>query len=109
VNTLIENGRLVKYMQDKHNARLAGFEPTGNGRRESYAHLPMPRMTNTYMLPGNSDPAEILASLDKGVYAVHFGGGPVDIAAGRCVFSTNEPYRVENGTIQHPETAASLF
>lgn len=109
LNTLIENGRLVKYMQDKHNARLAGLAPTGNGRRESYAHLPMPRMTNTYMLPGESDPAEILASLDKGLYAVNFGGGQVDITSGRFVFSTNEAYWVENGKIQYPVKGATLM
>lgn len=109
LNTLIENGRLVKYMQDKHNAHLAGLAPTGNGRRESYAHLPMPRMTNTYMLPGESDPAEILASLDKGLYAVNFGGGQVDITSGRFVFSTNEAYWVENGKIQYPVKGATLM
>ncbi len=108
-NTLIENGRLVKYMQDKHNARLAGFAPTGNGRRESYAHLPMPRMTNTYMLPGESTPEEILASLDRGLYAVNFGGGQVDITSGRFVFSTNEAYWVENGKIQYPVKGATLI
>ncbi len=74
-NTLIENGKLVGYMQDKTNARLMGVAPTGNGRRESYAHLPMPRMTNTYMLPGESDPQDIIASLDRGIYAVNFAGG----------------------------------
>ena len=109
VNTLIENGRLVKYMQDKHNARLAGYTPTGNGRRESYAHLPMPRMTNTYMLPGESEPEEILASLDKGLYAVNFGGGQVDITSGRFVFSTSEAYWVENGKIQYPVKGATLM
>jgi len=109
VNTLIENGRLVKYMQDKHNARLSGNAVTGNGRRESYSYLPMPRMTNTYMLPGESEPEEILASLDKGLYAVNFGGGQVDITSGRFVFSTSEAYWVENGKIQYPVKGATLM
>lgn len=108
-NTLIENGRLVNYMQDKHNARLMGRALTGNGRRESYSYLPMPRMTNTYMLPGESEPEEILASLDKGLYAVNFGGGQVDITSGRFVFSTSEAYWVENGQIQYPVKGATLM
>lgn len=108
-NTLIENGRLVGYMQDKHNAKLSGYAPTGNGRRESYAHLPMPRMTNTYMLPGESEPEEVLASLDRGLYAVNFGGGQVDITSGRFVFSANEAYWVENGEIQYPVKGATLI
>lgn len=108
-NTLIENGRLVGYMQDKHNARLMGSHPTGNGRRESYSCLPMPRMTNTYMLPGETAPEEILASLDRGLYAVNFGGGQVDITSGRFVFSTSEAYWVENGKIQYPVKGATLM
>jgi TldD protein len=108
-NTLIENGKLVGHMQDKTNARLMGVAPTGNGRRESYAHLPMPRMTNTYMLPGESDPEEILASLDRGIYAVNFGGGQVDITSGRFVFSTSEAYLVEKGKIVCPVKGATLI
>ncbi|EKF74166.1 TldD protein [Alcanivorax hongdengensis A-11-3] len=108
-NTLIEKGKLVGYMQDKTNARLMGVAPTGNGRRESYAHLPMPRMTNTYMLPGESDPEEIVASLDRGIYAVNFGGGQVDITSGRFVFSTSEAYLVEKGKIVCPVKGATLI
>ena len=107
--TLIENGKLVGYMQDKMNARLMGVGLTGNGRRESYAHLPMPRMTNTYMLPGESDPAEIIASLDRGIYAVNMGGGSVDITSGRFVFSTSEAYLVEKGKIVAPVRGATLI
>lgn len=107
--TLIENGRLVGYMQDKLNARLSGHRATGNGRRESYAHLPMPRMTNTYMLPGPHDPGEIVASLERGIYAVNFGGGQVDITSGRFVFSTSEAYLVENGRIVAPVRGATLI
>ena len=108
-NTLIENGKLVGYMQDKTNARLMGVSPTGNGRRESYAHLPMPRMTNTYMLPGETHPEEIVASLDRGIYAVNFGGGQVDITSGRVVFSTTEAYLVEKGKIVCPVKGATLI
>ena len=108
-NVLIEKGALTGYMQDKTNARLMGVAPTGNGRRESYAHLPMPRMTNTYMLPGESDPEEILASLDRGIYAVNFGGGQVDITSGRFVFSTSEAYLVEKGKIVCPVKGATLI
>ncbi|EDX89352.1 MULTISPECIES: metalloprotease TldD [unclassified Alcanivorax] len=108
-NTLIENGKLVGYMQDKTNARLMGVAPTGNGRRESYAHLPMPRMTNTYMLPGESDPQDIIASLDRGIYAVNFAGGQVDITSGRFVFSTSEAYLVEKGKIVCPVKGATLI
>lgn len=108
-NTLIENGRLVGFMQDKMNARLMGVEPTGNGRRESYAHLPMPRMTNTYMLPGNDVPEDIIASLDHGIYAVNLGGGSVDITSGRFVFSTSEAYLVEKGKIVCPIKGATLI
>jgi TldD protein len=107
--TLIENGRLVGYMQDKHNARLMGSESTGNGRRESYAHLPMPRMTNTYMLPGEHKAEEIIASVDKGIYAVNFGGGQVDITSGKFVFSTSEAYLIENGKITSPVKGATLI
>jgi len=108
-NTLIENGKLVGYMQDKMNARLMGMAPTGNGRRESYAHLPMPRMTNTYMLAGKSDPADIIASLERGIYVVNMGGGSVDITSGRFVFSTSEAYLVEKGKIVAPVRGATLI
>lgn len=107
--TLIENGRLVGYMQDKHNARLMGSQSTGNGRRESYAHLPMPRMTNTYMLPGEHKADEVIASVDKGIYAVNFGGGQVDITSGKFVFSTSEAYLIENGKITRPVKGATLI
>ena len=106
--TLIEDGILAGYMQDKLNARLMGMAPTGNGRRESYAHLPMPRMTNTYMLPGDKDPAEIIASVDKGLYAVNFGGGQVDITSGKFTFSASEAYLIENGKIGRPVKGATL-
>lgn len=107
--TLIENGVLKGYMQDKLNARLMGTQSTSNGRRESFAHLPMPRMTNTYMLAGESDPEEILASVDKGLYAVNFGGGQVDITSGRFVFSLTEAYLIENGRIGAPVKGATLI
>lgn len=107
--TLIEKGKLTAYMQDKHNARLMGTRSTGNGRRESYAHLPMPRMTNTYMLPGESEPEEVIASVDKGLYAVNFGGGQVDITSGKFVFSTSEVYMIEKGKITHPVKGATLI
>lgn len=106
---LIEDGILKGYIQDTHNARLMGVTPTGNGRRESYAHLPLPRMTNTYMIAGQSDPAEILASIDRGIYAVNFGGGQVDITNGKFVFSMSEAYWVENGKIQYPIKGATLI
>jgi TldD protein len=106
---LIENGVLRGYMQDKLNARLMGMAPTGNGRRESYAHLPMPRMTNTYMLAGNMDPQEIVASVDKGLYAVNFGGGQVDITSGKFVFSASEAYLIEKGRIGSPVKGATLI
>lgn len=106
---LIEDGILKGYIQDTHNARLMGVSPTGNGRRESYAHLPLPRMTNTYMLPGSLDPKEILASIDRGIYAVNFGGGQVDITNGKFVFSMSEAYWVENGQIQYPIKGATLI
>ena len=106
---LIENGILTGYMQDKMNARLMGMPETGNGRRESYAHLPMPRMTNTYMLPGESDPGEIIASVERGLYAVNFGGGQVDITSGKFVFSASEAYLIENGRITAPVKGATLI
>ena len=108
-NVLIENGILKGYLQDKMNARLMGTTPTGNGRRESYAHLPMPRMTNTYMLPGNQAPEEIIASVEHGLYAVNFGGGQVDITSGKFVFSANEAYLIENGKITRPVKGATLI
>ena len=107
--TLIEGGKLASYMQDKLNARLMGAKLTGNGRRESFAHLPLPRMTNTYMLPGNSDPAEILASVEHGLYAPNFGGGQVDITSGKFVFSASEAYLVENGKLTVPVKGAMLI
>lgn len=107
--TLIENGVLKGYMQDKLNARLMGEQSTGNGRRESYAHLPMPRMTNTYMLPGNDDPEEIIASVKNGLYAVNFGGGQVDITSGKFVFSASEAYLIENGKVTRPVKGATLI
>jgi len=106
---LIEDGILKGYIQDTHNARLMGVSPTGNGRRESYAHLPLPRMTNTYMMAGTQDPAEILASIERGIYAVNFGGGQVDITNGKFVFSMSEAYWVENGKIQYPIKGATLI
>ena len=107
-NVLIENGVLRGYMQDKMNARLMGVEPTGNGRRESFAHLPMPRMTNTFMLPGAYEPEEIIASVDRGLYAANFAGGQVDITSGRFVFSASEAYLVENGKVTRPVKGATL-
>jgi TldD protein len=106
---LIENGVLKGYMQDRLNAGLMGVAPTGNGRRESYAHLPMPRMTNTYMRAGPHDPAEIIASVKKGLYAVNFGGGQVDITSGNFVFSASEAYLIENGKITRPVKGATLI
>lgn len=107
--TLIENGVLVNYMQDKLNAKLMGMQSTGNCRRESYAHVPMPRMTNTYMLAGNHDPEEIIKSVEKGLYAVNFGGGQVDITSGQFVFSASEAYLIENGKITKPVKGATLI
>jgi TldD protein len=107
--TLIENGRLVGYMQDRLNARLMGVEPTGNGRRESFAHLPMPRMTNTYMLPGKHDPGEIIASVEDGIYAVNFNGGQVDITSGKFVFAASEAYRIKNGKLGAAIKGATLI
>ncbi|WP_341270288.1 metalloprotease TldD [Morganella morganii] len=108
-NILIENGILKGYMQDKLNARLMGVDPTGNGRRESYAHLPMPRMTNTYMLAGETSPEEIIASVKNGLYAPNFGGGQVDITSGKFVFSTSEAYLIEDGKITRPVKGATLI
>ena len=108
-NVLIEDGILVGFMQDRQNARLMGVEPTGNGRRESYAHAPMPRMTNTYMLGGNAKPNDILADLKDGIYAVGFGGGQVDITNGKFVFSCTVAYRVRNGSIVAPVKGATLI
>lgn len=108
-NILIENGILKNYMLDKRNARLMGLTSTGNGRRESYSHLPMPRMTNTYMLPGESNPDEIISSVKKGLYAVNFGGGQVDITSGKFVFSASEAYLIENGKITTPVKGATLI
>ena len=107
--TLIEDGILRGYLQDSLNARLMGMAPTGNGRRESFAHLPMPRMTNTYMLAGNHDPAEIIASVKKGLYAPNFGGGQVDITSGKFVFSASEAYLIEDGKITRPVKGATLI
>lgn len=107
-NVLIEDGILKGYIQDSLNARLMGVKPTGNGRRESYASLPMPRMTNTYMLGGDKDPQEIIASIKKGLYATNFGGGQVDITSGKFVFSASQAYWVENGKIQYPVKGATL-
>jgi TldD protein len=107
-NVLIEDGILKGYIQDSMNARLMKVKPTGNGRRESYAHVPMPRMTNTYMLGGDKDPQEIVASIKKGLYATNFGGGQVDITSGKFVFSASEAFWVENGKIQYPVKGATI-
>ena len=106
---LIENGILKGYLQDKLNARLMGVKPTGNGRRESYAHMTMPRMTNTYMLPGAHAPEEIIASVSKGLYCRNFGGGQVDITSGKFVFSASEAYLIENGRVTRPVKGATLI
>ncbi|MDD9921305.1 MAG: metalloprotease TldD [Boseongicola sp.] len=108
-NVLIEDGILVGYMQDRQNARLMGVKPTGNGRRQSYAHAPMPRMTNTYMLSGDAKPGDIVADVKDGIYAVGFGGGQVDITNGKFVFSCTEAYRVENGKVGAPVKGATLI
>jgi TldD protein len=107
--TLIENGILKGYMFDKMNAKLMGVEPTGNGRRESYAHIPMPRMTNTYMLNGEDTLEDMIASVDDGLYAVNFDGGQVDITSGKFVFSANEAYLIKNGKITTPVKGATLI
>ena len=106
---LIEDGILVGYMQDSLNARLMGMAPTGNGRRESFAHLTMPRMTNTYMRAGEHDPQEMIRSVKKGLYAVNFGGGQVDITSGKYVFSATEAYLIEDGRITTPVKGATLI
>src|SRR5690348_12272274 len=106
---LIEDGILVGYMQDRQNARLMGMKPTGNGRRESYGHVPMPRMTNTYMLAGNHDPKEIIASVKNGIYAVNFRGGQVDITSGKYVFQCTEAYRIDDGKVGAPVKGAMLI
>lgn len=108
-NVLIENGILKNYMQDKMNARLMNLPVTGNGRRESYANIPMPRMTNTYLANGEHDPAEIIESVEKGLYAVNFGGGQVDITSGKYVFSASEAYMIENGKVTYPVKGATLI
>ncbi|MEO7246671.1 MAG: metallopeptidase TldD-related protein, partial [Rubrivivax sp.] len=108
-NVLIEDGILRGYIQDNLNARLMGVKPTGNGRRESYAHVPMPRMTNTYMLGGSRRPEEIVASIKRGLYATNFGGGQVDITSGKFVFSASEAFWVENGRIQYPVKGATII
>ncbi len=108
-NTLIENGILKGYMQDKHNASLMGVKPTGNGRRESYAHLPLPRMTNTYMLAGESSPEDIIKSVKKGIFAPNFAGGQVDITSGKFVFTSSEAYLIEDGEITSPVKGATLI
>jgi TldD protein len=108
-NVLIEKGILKGYMQDKHNAELMGVKPTGNGRRESYAHLPMPRMTNTYMLAGESSPEDIIKSVKKGIYAPNFAGGQVDITSGKFVFTSSEAYLIEDGEITTPIKGATLI
>jgi len=107
--TLIEDGILRGYMQDRLNARLMNMRPTGNGRRQSYAHAPMPRMTNTYMLAGAHEPAEIIGSVKRGVYAVNFGGGQVDITSGKFVFSASEAYLIENGKVGPSLKGATLI
>ncbi|MEM8843329.1 MAG: metallopeptidase TldD-related protein, partial [Pseudomonadota bacterium] len=107
--TLIEDGILTGYMQDRQNARLMGVAPTGNGRRESFAHIPMPRMTNTIMLAGQDDPASLLNGLEDGLYMTNFGGGQVDIANGKFVFSSTEAYRVKGGKILNPVKGATLI
>ena len=108
-NVLIEDGILVGYMQDRQNARVMGVEATGNGRRESYAHIPMPRMTNTYMLAGDADPADLVREMKDGLYAVGFGGGQVDITSGKFVFSCTEAYRVKDGVVGAPVKGATLI
>lgn len=107
--TLVKDGILKQYMLDKHNAKLMGLKSTGNGRRESYAHLPLPRMTNTYLLPGKDSVEEMISSVDKGIYAVNFDGGQVDVVSGKFVFSANEAYLIENGQIKYPIKGATLI
>ena len=107
--TLIEDGKLVGYIQDAQNAKLMNMDVTGNGRRESYAHLPMPRMTNTYMLNGNHTKEEIIKSVKNGLYANNFGGGQVDITSGKFVFSASEAYLIKDGRISHPVKGATII
>jgi TldD protein len=107
-NVLIENGVLRGYLQDRLSARLLGAAPTGNGRRESYQHIPLPRMTNTFMLAGESDPQEVIASVRNGLYCATFGGGQVDITSGNFVFSATESYLIEDGKLTRPVRGASL-
>jgi TldD protein len=107
--TLIEDGILTGYLQDRLNARLMGAEPTGSGRRESFAHAPMPRMTNTFMLGGQDDPAELVGRVKNGIYAKSFGGGQVDITSGKFVFSCTEAYKIENGKLGAPIKGATLI
>jgi TldD protein len=108
-NVLIEDGILRGYLQDRLNARLTGSRSTGNGRRESYAHTPMPRMTNTYMLGGSEDPQTVVSSLKKGLYATNFGGGQVDITSGKFVFSASQAWWVEDGKLQYPVKGATII
>jgi len=108
-NVLIKDGILVGYMQDRQNARLMGLKPSGNGRRQTYAHTPMPRMTNTYMKEGSADPKDLITELKNGIYATGFGGGQVDITNGKFVFSCTEAYKVENGTIGVPLQGATII
>ena len=108
-NVLIEDGILVGYMQDKLNARLMDVAPTGNGRRESYAHLPMPRMTNTFMEPGDATREDMIRSVDRGIFAVNFGGGQVDITSGQFVFAASEAYLIEKGKVTAPVKGATLI
>ena len=108
-NVLIEDGKLVGYMQDRQNARLMGMQATGNGRRQSYAYAPMPRMTNTMMLAGPHEPAEIIESVQDGIYAVSFGGGQVDITSGKFVFACTEAYRIRGGKVAEPIKGAMLI
>ena len=108
-NVLIENGRLVGLMQDRQNARLMGAKPTGNGRRQSHAHAPMPRMTNTFMLAGDKHPQEIIGSVKKGIYCANFGGGQVDIVSGKFVFTVTEGYLIEDGRLTAPLKGVNLI
>ena len=108
-NVLIEDGILKGFLQDRLNARLMGVAPTGNGRRESFAHAPMPRMTNTFMLAGDREPEEVIASVDRGLYAVQFGGGQVDVTSGKFVFNATEAYLIENGKVAAPVRGATLI
>jgi TldD protein len=108
-NVLIEDGILKGYMQDRLNARLMGVKPTGNGRRESFAHSPMPRMTNTYMLAGDTPPEELITRVKHGIYATHFAGGQVDITSGKFVFNASEAYLIEDGKVKYPVKGATLI